>query len=122
MSRSGAYGAREAGMMADAAFYRKNGYVIVEDLIDRALIDRILAEGTAVCRGERGPVDDIYQYASAETRIAYHPRNVPVSNYSDFYSWKGKVDTTRAFLRRPGAMPEDTVLSVMREQEKAHAG
>jgi len=293
-------------MMADAAFYRKNGYVIVEDLIDRALIDRILVEGTAVCRGERGPVDDIepvlpgdadddvlaryvtcthvhkasawlsefiadqrfsdilgaligenvkgiasqlfikhagmqgnawhqdenfvptrdrslctawialdeateengclrmipgshqagvlypmrphnspdldraeecyafpgletqvpivlrpgscvffsgyilhssttnrraggfrrallYQYASAETPIAYHPRNVPVSNYSDlrdfvlvrgtdFYSWKGKVDTTRAFLRRPGAMPEDTVLSVMREQEKAHAG
>jgi len=76
----------------------------------------------------------LYQYASAETPIAYHPRNLPVSNDSDWrdfvlvrgrdpYTWKPRVDSTRAFLRRPGAMPEDNLLSALREQEKRpHAG
>ena len=74
----------------------------------------------------------LYQYARAETPIAYNPRNVPVSNYYDMrdfvlvrgvdpYRWKAKTEEMHAFLRPPGAMPEDTVLSQMREQEKAHA-
>jgi len=74
----------------------------------------------------------LYQYTSAETPIAYHPKNVPVSNYSDFrdfvlvrgidpYAWKEKQDFPSAFLRRPGPMPEDIVLSDLRENEKVHA-
>jgi ectoine hydroxylase-related dioxygenase (phytanoyl-CoA dioxygenase family) len=74
----------------------------------------------------------LYQYARAETPIAYSPRNVPVSNYHDMrdfvlvrgidpYHWKAKTDEMRAFLRAPGAMPEDTVLSEMREREKVNA-
>jgi phytanoyl-CoA hydroxylase len=74
----------------------------------------------------------LYQYTSAETPIAYHPKNVPVSNYSDFrdfvlvrgidpYAWKEKQDLPSAFLRRPGPMPEDVVLSDLRENEKVHA-
>jgi len=74
----------------------------------------------------------LYQYTSAETPIAYHPKNVPVNNYFDLrdfvlvrgidpYAWKGKVDLPSAFLRRPGPMPEDVVLSNLRESEKVHA-
>ena len=74
----------------------------------------------------------LYQYARAETPIAYSPRNVPVSNYYDMrdfvlvrgvdpYRWKAKTEEMHAFLRAPGAMKEDVVLSEMREQEKARA-
>jgi len=44
---------------AGAAFYRENGYLVVEDLIDPDAVARIIAEGTAVCRGERGEVDEL---------------------------------------------------------------
>ena len=71
----------------------------------------------------------LYQYARAETPIAYSPKNVPVSNYHDMrdfvlvrgtdpYSWKAKTDEMMAFLRSPGPMPEDVALSEMREREK----
>ncbi len=71
----------------------------------------------------------LYQYARAETPIAYSPRNVPVSNYYDMrdfvlvrgvdpYHWKARTEEMHAFLRAPGAMREDTVLSEMREREK----
>jgi len=42
---------------ADAAFYRANGYLVVEDFIDPATVRQLLDEGTAVCRGARGDVD-----------------------------------------------------------------
>jgi ectoine hydroxylase-related dioxygenase (phytanoyl-CoA dioxygenase family) len=74
----------------------------------------------------------LYQYARAETPIAYSSRNVPVNNYYDMrdfvlvrgvdpYHWKAKTDEMRAFLRAPGPMPEDHVLSEMRERAKAGA-
>jgi len=74
----------------------------------------------------------LYQYARAETPLAYSARNIPVSNYYDMrdfvlvrgvdpYHWKAKTDEMRPFLRAPGAMPEDRVLSAMREKEKAGA-
>ena len=74
----------------------------------------------------------LYQYTSAETPIAYHPRNVPVSNYSDFrdfvlvrgidpYAWKERIDVPSAFVRRPGPMLEDVALSDLREQQKLRA-
>jgi ectoine hydroxylase-related dioxygenase (phytanoyl-CoA dioxygenase family) len=74
----------------------------------------------------------LYQYARAETPIAYNPRNVPVSNYHDMrdfvlvrgvdpYRWKAKTDEMTAYLRAPGPMVEDVALSEMREREKAPA-
>ena len=74
----------------------------------------------------------LYQYARAETPIAYSARNEPVSNYYDMrdfvlvrgvdpYRWKAKTDEMRAFLRAPGPMPEDQALSAMREREKVNA-
>jgi phytanoyl-CoA hydroxylase len=72
----------------------------------------------------------LYQYARAETPIAYNPRNVPVSNYHDMrdfvlvrgvdpYSWKAKTyDEMQTFLRAPGPTVEDFVLSDIREREK----
>ena len=43
----------------DLASYRENGFLVVPDLIDRATVDAILAEGTRICRGERGPIDGL---------------------------------------------------------------
>jgi ectoine hydroxylase-related dioxygenase (phytanoyl-CoA dioxygenase family) len=74
----------------------------------------------------------LYQYARAETPIAYNARNVPVSNYYDMrdfelvrgvdpYHWKAKTDEICAYLRPPGPMVEDVVLSEMREREKTPA-
>jgi len=74
----------------------------------------------------------LYQYARAETPIAYNPRNVPVTNYHDMrdfilvrgvdpYHWKAKTEEMEAFLRSPGPTAEDQVLSDMREREKAPA-
>ena len=74
----------------------------------------------------------LYQYARAETPIAYSARNEPVSNYYDMrdfvlvrgvdpYRWKAKTDEMRAFLRAPGPMLEDQALSAMREREKVNA-
>jgi phytanoyl-CoA hydroxylase len=74
----------------------------------------------------------LYQYARAETPIAYQARNQPVSNYYDMrdfvlvrgvdpYHWKAKTDETVAYLRAPGPMPEDVALSEMREREKVGA-
>ncbi len=74
----------------------------------------------------------LYQYARAETPLAYGARNQPVSNYHDMrdfelvrgvdpYAWKAKTDEMRAFLRAPGPMVEDQALSTMREREKVGA-
>jgi ectoine hydroxylase-related dioxygenase (phytanoyl-CoA dioxygenase family) len=72
----------------------------------------------------------LYQYASAETPIAFHPRSEPVSNYFDNrdfvlvrgfdpYAWKAKMDGLNApILRGPGAQPEDVVNAEVREREK----
>ena len=45
------------------AFYRTNGYLVVEDFLDGASVARINAEGTAVCRGERGPLTGLQPVA-----------------------------------------------------------
>jgi hypothetical protein len=75
----------------------------------------------------------LYQYASAETPIAFHPRSQPVSNYFDNrdfvlvrgfdpYAWKAKMDGFNApILRGPGAQPADVVNSAAREREKVTA-
>jgi ectoine hydroxylase-related dioxygenase (phytanoyl-CoA dioxygenase family) len=79
-------------------------------------------------RGSRRAL--LYQYARAESPIAYNPRNAPVSNYHDMrdfvlvrgvdpYYWKAKTDEMEPLLRAPGPMREDQALSAMREREKA---
>jgi phytanoyl-CoA hydroxylase len=64
----------------------------------------------------------LYAYTSASTPMAFHPRSVPVSNYSDYrdivmvrgndpYAWKGIEDLGRAYLRKPGPTLVDKVLA-----------
>jgi phytanoyl-CoA hydroxylase len=64
----------------------------------------------------------LYAYVSAATPMAFHPRSVPVSSYSDYrdivmvrgtdpYAWKGIEDIGRAFLRKPGPTLVDKVLA-----------
>jgi phytanoyl-CoA hydroxylase len=74
----------------------------------------------------------LYQYARAESPIAYNPRNVPVSNYHDMrdfilvrgvdpYRWKAKTNEMEALLRTPGPTREDVNLSDLRERQKVTA-
>lgn len=74
----------------------------------------------------------LFQYARAETPLAYGAKNEPVSNYHDMrdfvlvrgidpYFWKARTDEMVAFLRSPGPMRQDLALSVMREREKTLA-
>jgi len=51
----------------DAAFYRTNGYLVVEDLFDRETVDACLAEGTKICRGEYGPLDGLLPSSPAQS-------------------------------------------------------
>jgi ectoine hydroxylase-related dioxygenase (phytanoyl-CoA dioxygenase family) len=44
---------------SDVAFYRENGYLVVNDLFDRATVEACLAEGTRICRGELGPLEGL---------------------------------------------------------------
>ena len=75
----------------------------------------------------------LYTYASAESLMAWHPRNDPVSNYEDWrdytmvcgvdpYAWKGTRDLSRAYLRRPGPTAQDKLLATIQEAEIAPAG
>jgi hypothetical protein len=75
----------------------------------------------------------LYQYASAETPIAFHPRSEPISSYFDNrdfvlvrgrdpYAWKAKMDGFNApILRGPGPQAADIVNSDVREREKVSA-
>ena len=74
----------------------------------------------------------LYTYASAETQMAWSPRNDPVSNYDDYrdytmvcghdpYAWKGIRDLSRAYLRRPGPTPQDKALAALAESQVAPA-
>jgi phytanoyl-CoA hydroxylase len=70
----------------------------------------------------------LYTYASAETPMAWSPRNDPVSNYDDYrdytmvcgedpYEWKGIRDIGRAYLRRPGPTSQDKQLAAITESQ-----
>jgi phytanoyl-CoA hydroxylase len=74
----------------------------------------------------------LYSYTSAETLMAWNPRNDPVSNYEDYrdytlvcgedpYAWKGVRDIGRAYLRSPGPTPQDKLLAAIGEAETAPA-
>lgn len=75
----------------------------------------------------------LYVYASAETLMAWSPRNDPVSAYDDYrdytlvcgedpYAWKGIRDIGRAYLRTPGPTLQDKRLAAMQEAEVFPAG
>lgn len=68
----------------------------------------------------------LYSYTSAETLMAWSPRNDPVSAYEDYrdytmvrgedpYAWKGIRDIGRAYLRRPGPTAQDKLLATIEE-------
>jgi len=70
----------------------------------------------------------LYSYASAETLMAWNPRNEPVSTYDDYrdytmvcgadpYAYKGTRDIGRAYLRRPGPTVQDELLAQITEAE-----
>jgi phytanoyl-CoA hydroxylase len=72
----------------------------------------------------------LYSYASAETLLAWSPRNDPASTYDDYrdytmvcgsdpYAWKGIRDLGRAYLRRPGPTPQDKQLAALGESQLA---
>jgi phytanoyl-CoA hydroxylase len=75
----------------------------------------------------------LYTYASAETLMAWSPRNDPVSNYDDYrdytmvcgndpYAWKGIRDLGRAYLRKPGPTVQDEQLAAITESQLSQAG
>ena len=49
------------------AEYREQGYLVVERLFDQATVARLIEEGTAVCRGQRGPVDGLEPVGPGES-------------------------------------------------------
>jgi ectoine hydroxylase-related dioxygenase (phytanoyl-CoA dioxygenase family) len=68
----------------------------------------------------------LYTYASAESLMAWNPRNEPVSSYDDYrdytmvcgtdpYAWKGTRDIGRAYLRAPGATEQDKKVAAIEE-------
>jgi ectoine hydroxylase-related dioxygenase (phytanoyl-CoA dioxygenase family) len=70
----------------------------------------------------------LYSYTSAETLMAWNPRNDPVSSYEDYrdytmvcgddpYAWKGRRDIGRAYLRSPGPTLQDKLLAAIQEAE-----
>jgi ectoine hydroxylase-related dioxygenase (phytanoyl-CoA dioxygenase family) len=74
----------------------------------------------------------LYTYASAETLMAWSPRNDPVSTYDDYrdytlvcgtdpYAWKGIRDIGRAYLRAPGPTAQDKLVAAIQEAEIAPA-
>ena len=67
----------------------------------------------------------LYTYASAETLMAWNPRNDPVSTYDDYrdytmvcgedpYAWKGYRDLGRAYVRGPGPTRQDKILAALK--------
>lgn len=50
-----------------AAFYRENGYLVVEGALSQAEIDELRQETTRICRGERGELRRGYTHTPDET-------------------------------------------------------
>ena len=46
--------------------YQRDGFLVVPDLLDRASVEAVLAEATAVCRGDRGDIDGLQPVAGGE--------------------------------------------------------
>lgn len=75
----------------------------------------------------------LYTYASAETPMAWTPRNEPVSAYDDYrdytlvcgrdpYAYKGIQDLGQAYLRGPGPTSQDKVLAAITEAQLSQTG
>ena len=50
-----------------AAFFRENGYLIVEDALSSAEVHQLRGEATTICRGERGPIRNAFTHSPEET-------------------------------------------------------
>jgi ectoine hydroxylase-related dioxygenase (phytanoyl-CoA dioxygenase family) len=49
------------------AFYRENGFLVIEDAVDPDTLDRLIRETVALCRGERGPIQGVTPADPAES-------------------------------------------------------
>lgn len=41
------------------AFYRENGFIVIEDAVDPDTLRSLIRETVALCRGERGPIQGV---------------------------------------------------------------
>lgn len=41
------------------AFYRENGFCVIENAVDPAMLQALIRETVALCRGERGPIQGV---------------------------------------------------------------
>jgi phytanoyl-CoA hydroxylase len=57
------------GPMRQAAFCDR-GYLIVRDVLHPGLLDAVRAEATAICRGDRGPIDGVAPAGAGEDDAA----------------------------------------------------
>jgi phytanoyl-CoA hydroxylase len=53
----------------DACGYRRDGYLIVPDALDRRLVAAVRAEATAICRGDRGAIEGVTPAADDATDL-----------------------------------------------------
>ena len=52
---------------AQVDFFRQNGYLVVEDVLSAAELNALRVETTAICRGERGKVTGLPEFARHES-------------------------------------------------------
>ncbi|MBZ0299590.1 MAG: phytanoyl-CoA dioxygenase family protein [Anaerolineae bacterium] len=52
---------------AQAAFFRENGYLVVENALSLEEVDELRRETVAICRGQRGPIRNAYTHSPEET-------------------------------------------------------
>jgi ectoine hydroxylase-related dioxygenase (phytanoyl-CoA dioxygenase family) len=53
--------------MSYADFYRENGYLVIEDALDRAEVEALRRETVSICRGERGAVAGLPEVLPADS-------------------------------------------------------
>ena len=51
----------------DVAFYRENGYLIVENALSETEIDSLRHEASTICRGDRGPLRNGFSHSPDES-------------------------------------------------------
>src|SRR5690554_269493 len=50
-----------------AAFYRENGYLVVENALSMDEVEELRRETVAICRGQRGEIRNAFQHSTEET-------------------------------------------------------
>src|SRR5688572_25818455 len=50
-----------------AAFFKENGYLVIDDALSMAEVEELRRETVAICRGERGPLRNGFTHTADET-------------------------------------------------------